>query len=349
MDNIENQSIYPQCNSYNPISKEPGSILKQRIKLLDHEIDFSNWKPKTMIDIGAGKNYMAHHFNDTLENIQSIEFLENMELTEKTKLFKNKFLDCVKLEPAEVVLGLRVLHYCYMETFTHYYLIKIAMLCKDKFLYESPTDLKACNKYDNLQGINEPMNKAMNEYIVRCFDGNEKGLFRMLNKFFYLEKRFKSDFANYEFLYLKRILPPKVIYPDVLRNYKNGDKWIKTGYPENKVMEFITVCQLLNQNNIINVVIDENHKIHGVIMNHIIKFGDQMHLIKDIYYKMIQYLLPIGYLPVDIVPPNVINGQLIDISCVKNIEYKFDEDPFINSILKNDIVLHHRQCYIYED
>lgn len=340
--NIKNQNKYPQCNSFDPETLEPCSILKERIQHLNREIDFSNWKPKSLLDIGTGKGFMPNFFK-SLERSDAIEFLTNLKLPNHCKLHNGKFLDCIGLRVSDLVLGLRVLHYCYLETFSQNYLIKIAMLSKDRFLFESPLNFNDCEK---LLGISGPLNKARKEYHVRGHDASSP--FPMLHKFFKVEKQFPALCDNYVFLNCRRILPPKIVLERKYGVKREGDAWIKTGLPEVNVLQFITLSQLLGQSEIIlNTVYDEKGTIHGVILKHLEdtenKEQKKRHCY-ELFYKLCGYLLPINYLPVDIVPNNVIGGYLIDIGCCYNVDLKISSDSWRNTLLKNDIILHHRQC-----
>ena len=336
---IADVNVYPQCNSFDPETHKPTALLQQRINQFDKELGFNSWNPRTLLDIGAGKGYFMHHW-PSVQRSEAIEFLENIIVPSNCTLHKKKFLETVSLRTADVVLALRVCHNIFMETYSNYYLIKIAMICKDRFLWESIEDLNSTT----LSGIKAPLDKAKNEYHKRGLLASKEEFWNMANLFFDVEKQFTSP-CKYEVVSFRRKLPPLKEYNGVIQNRREGDKWIKF-HCEERVMEYITCCQLLGKTDHILSVLVKNGSYVGLEMKHLDDketVEDKKNKCKVLFADLCAYLLPIGYLPVDIVPQNVINDIPIDIAICQSVNLTFCKDVFRNQLLKNDIILHHQQ------
>ena len=97
-------------------------------------------------------------------------------------------------------------------------------------------------------------------------------------------------------------------------------------------MKYITILQLLGKDDIIkNVLVDENGIIHGIIQKHINDnqtLEEKKQYCRDLFHYLFSRLMPLGYLPVDIVPINVINNYPIDIGLISEITFSLSNDEF---------------------
>jgi len=335
-DKIADEKVYPQASSFDLATHAPTRLLKRRIEVYEKELLFSKWTPESIIDIGTGKGFFLR-FWPSVKRSQAVEFLEELDIPEGCRLFKTTFLGAVGMEPADLMLALRVPHYLFAESLSPLYMLKAAMLCKDRLLWESRP---AAPEVRAIKGRWEQA-IAKVPWIKRR--GTSKAFLDLASRFFTLERRFVATFKEYDTLSFRRIMPPIVKTTETAhRTERKGDRWEKAGYTESQVMQHWSILQALGISEVVEAFLEgPDGRLCGEIQRHVEGPPSSREKCQAMFVWLYGRLMPISYIPVDIVPKNLINGVPVDISCAMPVELRLSQsdkaDPMFRSALMDQI------------
>jgi len=334
------QTIYPQASSYSMEDGEPGPLLAERERLYEKHLGWSSWTPASLLDVGAGKGYHLRGWPAATTRT-AVEPSEAMwpvieARDPDARLVRASFLDAVGLEPADLLLMLRVPHHVFFTSYSHLWVIKAAMLCKDRMVIETTFD----PQQPIIRDLFDRHATALAAWRERSWleeRFGESHFMALALRFFSLVQEFPSPVPGYRVMEFRRKMP-EIVTVGLEVPHLSLDTttwlWSKTGYPETDVMRYWTVLQLLGEEKHVPAMLSRNGRLTGVRQVHNV-MGQAPHgACRAIHLQLEKHLLPIGYLPYDIVPCNVFGTTPIDVECVQPVSVRFDADPERSAMLR---------------
>lgn len=213
----------------------------------------------------------------------------------------------------------------FAEVWNEHYVAKLAMLCKSRLVWrgsETPAASEHIREAWEAERSRFPL-WYQNEGI-----GTKDRLYRQLGKYFRIDGRFDVD-GKTAVLRCQRILPPlKPVFTGCGSVIRDGDSWMKRGYSERQVLEFVTVLQWMGRGDLVTALLtDETGAACGVQMRHV-EMGADPSTAMRLFWKLYHSFAPIGYLPHDVTANNVHAGLPIDVCCLVPVELRFASDQW---------------------
>lgn len=315
LDEIADESLYPQASSFDPLTMVPGPLLKARQDSYEKHLKWSSWNPGSLIDVGAGKGFHLN-FWSSVQRVVAVESLERcvgyIRYVRPDAQIYESFCKMLAV-PADLMLFLRSAHGVFWEMYSFRWLVKAAILCKKDMVIETSFDRTNSTIGNMLKHKELELPFSFKTLGIRY---EESEFLKFADKFFILRTRFPSTYAGYEVFHYTRKLPPVEVIPNqVIPTYLDlkTNTWVKTKREEHEVLMYITAIQLFGmEDSIISILVNEHGTIVGIRQKNI---GGDKSSVDECYrltFELCKFFVPVGYMVWDIVPINVIGGIPID-------------------------------------